>query len=429
MKKSDANTRIVFSIRTYALFIFSVLVLVYGLLWARYAMAERVLRFDPVVAMNSEFAEVPEAERGWSKMREALLAMRDDEPEVADMLREASRSKVLGFYAGYVEDLSSEDALLWPELQSGLADDLNPDPWDWERSALTISLPHLASLRQAAMFLKDDALEHGEGGGVENLRAIRRIAGFASEQPTLINQLVGLAIFSLEAETAARMIVQYGSGWSDDTFDQVHDELELARQSVKDLNLDGESILFQDVVQRVYSDDGSGGGIFMAEPSAWLTGAGGGTLGSSSGLGMFFTILTKPILSQWMPDRKATTALYAKLSDEQLQYGSKPMWQRPSDIEFQPTGNLVIDLLLPSVSKAFDQVHMTRMRLSSVQLVGEAYRVKNRTGKFPEVAPFEVQDCWARGGVNYEVTDGVLEIRSLGPDQNELVMFPPPSED
>ena len=88
----------------------------YGLLWMRYATVERVLAFDPVVAMNAGFADVPVEDRGWPKMRKALVAMRADDPLAPELLREASLCEVLGFYADHSEDLSPEDKAFWPEL-------------------------------------------------------------------------------------------------------------------------------------------------------------------------------------------------------------------------------------------------------------------------------------------------------------------------
>ena len=44
------------------------LALGYALLWMRYTTVERVLAFDPVVAMNAQFADVPVEQRGWPKM-------------------------------------------------------------------------------------------------------------------------------------------------------------------------------------------------------------------------------------------------------------------------------------------------------------------------------------------------------------------------
>ena len=73
----------------------------YGLLWARYASVERVLTFDPVVALNAQFAHVPGENRGWPQMRKALMAMHANDPHAPEMLQEASRCEVLGFDLGH----------------------------------------------------------------------------------------------------------------------------------------------------------------------------------------------------------------------------------------------------------------------------------------------------------------------------------------
>ena len=106
--------------------------LVYGLLWMRYATVERVLAFDPVVAMNAGFADVPVEDRGWPKMRKALLAMHADDPLAPDLLREASRCEVLGFYASHPMDLTPEDKELWPELVPDEDQIMDTNPWSWE---------------------------------------------------------------------------------------------------------------------------------------------------------------------------------------------------------------------------------------------------------------------------------------------------------
>ena len=131
---------------------------------ALYATVERVLAFDPVVAMNAGFADVPVEDRGWPEMRKALVAMHADDPLAAELLREASRCEVLGFYAGHPEDLSLEDKGLWPELVSDEEPGMTSNPWSWEQSAISILLPHLADLRKAALLLKDHAMSQGRRG-------------------------------------------------------------------------------------------------------------------------------------------------------------------------------------------------------------------------------------------------------------------------
>ena len=175
---------------------------------------------------------------------------------------------MLGFYAGHPEDLSLEDKELWPEKFSDEELSVDANPWSWERSAITIQLPHLADLREAALYLKNHALEQGEGGSLEDLRAMRRLSVLCHEQPTLINQLVGMAILALEVDTMSHLLEDHGTTYSDEVLESFEVEMELALEALTPLTLEGEYIMFDDVLQRVYSDNGSGNGIFIGESGA-----------------------------------------------------------------------------------------------------------------------------------------------------------------
>ena len=402
--------------------------LVYGLLWIRYATVDRVLAFDPVVAMNARFLDVPTENRGWPKMRKALVAMHADDPVAPELLREASRCEVLGFYAGHPEDLSPEDKELWPELFSDVHPSKNANPWSWDQSAISILLPHLADLRKAALRLKDHALSQGETGGLEDLRAIRRLSVLSQEHPTLINQLVGMSMLSLEVDTMSRLLTAHGKTYSDEVLAAFEVELGLALEALAPLNLEGEQIMFDDVLQRMYSDDGSGNGIFIGESGALLTADASGFTGYPIGLEQRLTSLAAPFLAQWMPDRKTTRELYANTLAAQAEYCESPLWDRPDIEGFDGTGNPIIDLLLPALTKAFDQVQLKRMELESMSLVLSAYRTRIRTGDFPEQAPIEIQDCWADGLVAYGLVEGLPHVRSAGSDQKGQVLFPIRSE-
>ena len=402
--------------------------LVYGLLWIRYATVDRVLAFDPVVAMNARFLDVPAENRGWPKMRKALVAMHADDPVAPELLREASRCEVLGFYAGHPEDLSPEDKELWPELFSDEHPSKNANPWSWDQSAISILLPHLADLRKAALRLKDHALSQGETGGLEDLRAIRRLSVLSQEHPTLINQLVGMSMLSLEVDTMSRLLTAHGKTYSDEVLAAFEVELGLALEALTPLNLEGEQIMFDDVLQRMYSDDGSGNGIFIGESGAWLAENGSGLTGFPMAGEQRLTSLAAPFLAQWMPDRKTTRELYANTLAAQAEYCESPLWDRPDIEGFDGTGNLIIDLLLPALTKAFDQVQLKRMELESMSLVLSAYRTRIRTGDFPEQAPIEIQDCWADGLVAYGLVEGLPHVRSAGSDQKGQVLFPIRSE-
>ena len=404
------------------------IVLVYGLLWMRYATVERVLTFDPVVAMNARFADVPAENRGWPKMREALVAMHADAPNAPELLREASRCDVLGFYAGHPEDLSPEDKQLWPELFSTEDPSMDPNPWSWEQSAFSISLPHLADLRKAALRLKDHAMSQGETGSLEDLRAMRRLSVLSQEHPTLINQLVGMSILALEVDTMSHLLVTHGTTYSDEVLSELEEELELGLKALSPLNLVGEKITFDDVLQRLYSDDGAGNGIFIGESGALFEGNELSFTGFPLVAEQPLTSLAAPLLAMWMPDRKTTRELYGSTLAAQAEYCESPLWDRPEREAFDGTGNPIIDLLLPALTKAFDQVQLKRMELESMSLVLAAYKERLRTGDFPDEAPIEVRDCWVDGMLTYAVIEGLPYVRSVGSDQEGQVLFPARSE-
>lgn len=400
----------------------------YGLLWMRYATVERVLAFDPVVAMNAGFADVPVEDRGWPKMRKALVAMRADDPLAPELLREASLCEVLGFYADHSEDLSPEDKAFWPELATDEDQSMAPNPWSWEQSAISIPIPHLADLRKAALLLKDHAMIQGGTGSLEDLRAMRRLAAFSQEHPTLINQLVGMSILALEADTMSQLLLAHGTTFSDEVLAELEVELGLSLDALAPLNLEGEYLIFDDVLQRVYSDDGAGNGIFIGESGAWLAGNAPGLTGYPIAQKQRLGSLAAPFLAQWMPDRKTTRELYAITLEAQAEYCALPLWDRPDQEAFDRTGNPIIDMLIPYLPKAIDQVQLKRMELESISLVLAAYRERLRTGDFPDEAPIEVRDCWVDGLVTYEVIEGLPHVRSVGADQMGQVLFPAFSE-
>ncbi len=402
------------------------LALGYGLLCLRYATIERVLAFDPVVAMNAQFADVPVEQRGWPAMREALIAMHADDPAALEMLRQASRCEVLGFYAGHPEDLSPEDAELWPELVPDQNQTEKIKPWSWEQSAFTILLPHLSDFREAALYLKDHAVEQGEGGSLEDLRAMRRLSVLCHEQPTLINQLVGMSILSLEVHTLSNLLMDQGMNYSDETLAAFEAELDLALAALSPLSLQGEKIAFDDVLQRMYSDDGAGNGIFIGGSDALSEGM--EFMGFPDRRRTTVDTVVAPLLAQWMPDRQTTRELYAAMMAEQVDFCRAPLWDRSEESQFEGTGNPIIDLMLPALTKAIDQVQLKRMEVEAMSLVVAAYRERIRTGAFPAEAPIEVRDCWVDGLIGYEVVDGLPQVRSAGPNQTGQILFPVRSE-
>ena len=116
----------------------------------------------------------------------ALVAVHADDPRAPELLREASRCEVLGFYAGHPEDVcasrtkncgghvvSDEDVNAWTlPLELGAIGD--------SPSCLRI----WADLREAALALKDHASEPGgDGGPSKTCVRCARLSAPRHEQP------------------------------------------------------------------------------------------------------------------------------------------------------------------------------------------------------------------------------------------------------
>ena len=178
-------------------------------------------------------------------------------------LRDTTRRPVFGFPIGV--PVSEADARLLgkrllPSASSSSAASASEFPM------FSILLPHLAPLRTAARILAVDmfaAAEIGDGErATRDAEAGIALSIHAQEGRFLVNDLVGV---SMRRMTLGRMIALLE--WKPELFtDSQLARMQAAATSVpaqlQHLNLDSERLGFNDVVQRMYTDNGNGDGWF-----------------------------------------------------------------------------------------------------------------------------------------------------------------------
>ena len=178
-------------------------------------------------------------------------------------LRDVTRRPVFGFPIGV--PVSETDARLLgkrllPSASSSSAASASEFPM------FSILLPHLAPLRTAARILAVDmfaAAEIGDGErATRDAEAGIALSIHAQEGRFLVNDLVGVAMRRM---TLGRMIALLE--WKPELFtDSQLARMQAAATSVpaqlQHLNLDSERLGFNDVVQRMYTDNGNGDGWF-----------------------------------------------------------------------------------------------------------------------------------------------------------------------
>lgn len=178
-------------------------------------------------------------------------------------LRDATGRPVFGFPIGV--PVSEADArLLGKRLLPSASSSAAVSPSEFPM--FSILLPHLAPLRTAARILAVDmfaAAEIGDGDrATRDAEAGIALSIHAQEGRFLVNDLVGVAMRRM---TLGRMIALLE--WKPGLFtDSQLARMQAAAMSVpaqfQHVNLDSERLGFNDVVQRMYTDNGNGDGWF-----------------------------------------------------------------------------------------------------------------------------------------------------------------------
>lgn len=282
-------------------------VLLIAILWyawaaLRFYTAEPNVAIDYVARLNEPALALPEEDRAWPLYREAYLAIpievlarnpnADEDFRWAKpgdeawpravaavesiqsqlgLVREASRKPALGYVYGAGQDpdvfrhRSAADRFHSGVPASGHGEPSPPRP-SAETPLIEIMLDQLGPLRELAILLQLDARVAAERGDAErvfeDLAALVRLGAHA-DGPTLIEQLVHVSI----TVVAARAINEALHAHSGLLLDAHLTDLAHSLAAGPDLkaDFDGERAMFYDFVQRLYSDDGSGGGRLCAE--------------------------------------------------------------------------------------------------------------------------------------------------------------------
>jgi len=219
---------------------------------------------------------VKPADDGW----DAAIAKLSEAQDLLDALREGAKRPSLGLELQTDRSKYSDPdfAVLFPNLNK---EDLRPNDnrlgiagfSDESNEVLggllsNILLPHIQSFRKAARILVVDtrwAIHEGDiDRATENIEAIFGLANQASDSHCLVCDLVGFAIINIGFDLLDEVL-------SDDT--DLFDDAQLTRIQSAVANsdfenwiqFDGERAMMHDLIQRVYTDDGSGDGHMTPE--------------------------------------------------------------------------------------------------------------------------------------------------------------------
>lgn len=317
----------------------------------------------------------------------------DSKSEALALVRTAAAMPALGY------TLSDQIPRDYEQLTAQRAGTPLPSPAappNTNPELFAVLMPYLGEFRGLARTLTVDArraVEMNDGERfVADVRAMLGMARQSEELESLINKLVQIAILQLTGEVvkdalSARIlnadqlrILAHEFATFDDTI--LRTPLRLERK------------FLDDVVQRVYSDDGSGDGHMTSEGLRMLRLLSFGTIigdaRENSPLETALGPLSVPVIASRKEMLREADRFYA-LAEKQA---ATPLWQRTgSEIENETASlseNLIVRsryillaMLLPALDRAFDSCEVARQHRDAVltALALESYRLNH--GEYP----------------------------------------------
>lgn len=420
-----------------------------------FSSSPRIAR-DYVAELNAPIAMIPESERALPLYQEfyrvrALLPA--DAPFPAEMIEgqryDGARpgdpewpaaEAYLALNARAIE--LARAAATKPALGNLLN---NVDGWDnpasggassgvMKNSLRETVLPHIGTTRLAARLLSMTAVQaaaRGEGArAVADCVSMLRIANHSEENGFLIGQLVRQAIDNLLLETVGWIAAKHPESLSEAQWRELAHTIagELSDDETR-LRFGVESASFDDLLQRVYSDDGRGDGRLTREGVEAIMSMDT----QRTGFDRAGAVLLGPALSGFGAGRKVVKAEYDALIDAAQLETDKPLreqdaaaMERRFDERFGSAVNsvryLMVRLMAPGFARTADGPERTRQKRDAILAAIALELHRRRAGSYPAtldeltpaLLPAVPMDRYAGTPMTYVLRDGAPMLYSVG---------------
>jgi hypothetical protein len=449
------------------------------------SLGRPTVRIDYLADANKVALAVPQAERAWPEYRDALLAMgfsqREGEGPAAKFLantskpedkawaekekfltdnaasvaklRDAAGRSGLGFASSTSRsDFSEKDRELFGmQLKP---EEIEADKYKTleDRWAISAYVPQMIHLRDTGMLLGADARRAaiaGDGAtAYADVVAMFGVSKHSEEIPFMVCALVANAVQREATAVIHDVLTDHAGVWSDAQLRDLAHKVAASRIDWQ-RGFEGETIAFNDSMQRLYTDNGNGDGrlaykvtdrmnLFQMLDSVI------GTLternpAESAFANPALAILSMPAANALVASRKDMVEMYEKLTNHVRVQVEKPLWQQDKndtvDSELIALKNdrinkfryLFIDLLLPAYDKLHNNVVVSDGARDGVFL-GLALELYHRQHKkwpgslaelSPQYLPQVPVDRITGKPLHYNIVDDRPFVYSVGPDSDD----------
>ena len=311
---------------------------------------------------------------------------------------------------------------------------------------ITVLLPAAGSMRNISRTIAFDAYEAAEAGdgerATENIIALLGIGRQLREPRLLIMDLVGHAITALGFVTLGELLAERPALFTDEQLVRLSHTMAKTDQMGNPfaVRFDFERRSFDDAMQRLYSDNGSGDGILVADGYKMF-----GTLQSGTDRpteATLATTFTGPAAAGVMAGRRDMTERYHNMIDRAERSIQRPLWER-TDADFESletTSDLQrlryspVYMMMPALQRAILSGEVMLQKRDAL-LVATALELHHRrTGSYPallseltpRLLPTVPPDRFTGRTIGYVVKDGKPLLYSVGADRTDNGGAPPP---
>ena len=304
---------------------------------------------------------------------ETAQLFRDFAPQF-ERLRQAAHRPIIGIELGFKFEKTENQE--WSEFTPMIPPSNNPVE---NPSMISMLLPHLGTLRRFSNDLYFDALLAARDGNGElvyqDLSAMLAMSRHPNHEGTLITDLVNIAMIANATEAIQQIIRQYPATLTREHLVALAHELTLCRPAL-DYSYTGEIMMFDDLLQRAYTDDGQGNGR--------ITMTGMDMLAEYAGMqDDYFQIAnspmryaTGPLSLAVTPDRKTEYTRYHSMMDT-IQRVAKlgpqymPLSQHQENLLNRQTKIIpgvqysLVDIMMPALGAALNRSFQAHMDLDA----------------------------------------------------------------
>lgn len=386
--------------------------------------------------ITAGFSEYPDIPTGHHDYAETVQLFKAFEPQLK-RLREATHRPIIGIELGFNQSSVIQSSRT--HMDDSVLPSDNPEE---NPSLINLLLPHLGRVRQLANTLAFDTLiaarESDSNRTYENLSAILALARQKSFDRTLISSLVNMAIADVAFNLIHQVLIEHPGTLTREHLVALSHELFLTRPATE-IMLEGEIMMFNDLFQRAYTDDGHGNGRITKEGMLMFASYAGESWTGSDLDGTPLQMAAGPITLAVSPSRKSQATLYKEMMDTvksiartspqhisllntHRQYLQTKVHNIPG-IRYSP-----IEILMPAMGHSLSSSFIAQMNLDAIATILAIEIYKTDHGQLPDslsqltpnYLPSIPQDLFNPGQpLNYKQTDTGYLIYSVGDDGDD----------